>query len=100
MDCGWVIVAGGDPVDLLRRYPTRISTMHIKDFQRASTPISPLLPPPLAELGQGTIDYRPILLEAAKTGHMKHCFVEQEGSDIPIMDSLRLDAQYMRKLNV
>ena len=56
--------------------------------------------PPLAQLGEGTIDYRPIFREAAKTGHVKHCFVEQEGSDLPIMDALKIDAEYMRKLNV
>jgi sugar phosphate isomerase/epimerase len=100
MDCGWVVVGGGDPVELLRRYPTRISLLHIKDFKQISTPVSPTHPPTLAQLGQGVIDYRPILRAAAKTGYVKHCFVEQEGSDLPIMDALKIDAEYMRKLNV
>jgi sugar phosphate isomerase/epimerase len=99
MDCGWVVVGGGDPVDLLRRYPTRISMMHVKDFKRSSEPVSAAHPPPLAELGQGIIDYRPIFREAAKAGHMRHCFVEQEDADMPIMESLKIDAAYMRKLD-
>ena len=33
MDCGWVIVGGGDPVALLHKYPNRISMLHVKDFQ-------------------------------------------------------------------
>ena len=61
MDCGWVVVGGGDPVELLRRYPTRISLLHIKDFKRTSTPLSSMQSPPLAQLGEGTIDYRPDL---------------------------------------
>jgi hypothetical protein len=43
------------------------------------------------------MDYRPIL--RAATG-LKHYFIEQEEFDMPIMDALRLDADYMRKLNV
>ena len=32
MDCGWVVVGGGDPIALLRKYPSRISMLHVKDF--------------------------------------------------------------------
>jgi len=95
MDCGWVIVGGGNPVEYLKKYPTRISMLHVKDFKRATSsggrPVN-------AELGQGSIDYRPIFEAAAKTGHVKHCFVEQEGFDVPPMESLKIDAEYMRKL--
>jgi sugar phosphate isomerase/epimerase len=100
MDCGWVIVGGGDPIACLRRYPTRISMLHIKDFKKSSAPFSNTNRPVIAELGQGSIDYRPILQAAAKTGHIKHCFVEQEGFDMPPMQSLKVDADYMRKLGL
>jgi sugar phosphate isomerase/epimerase len=99
MDCGWVVVGGGDPVALLRRYPTRISMLHVKDFKRTGAPLSVEKAPPLAQLGQGIIDYGPIFEEAAKAGYVKHCFVEQEASDIPIMEALKIDAEYMRKLD-
>ena len=33
MDCGSVAVAGQDPAELLKRYPTRIEMLHIKDFK-------------------------------------------------------------------
>jgi sugar phosphate isomerase/epimerase len=56
--------------------------------------------PAVAELGQGTIDYAPILQEAAKAGHVNHCFVEQEAFNVPPMQSLKIDADYMRKLGV
>jgi sugar phosphate isomerase/epimerase len=97
MDCGWVIVAGGNPVDYLREYPTRISMLHVKDFKRID-PAAPAKDPVAAELGQGVIDYRPIFEAAGKTGNVKHCFVEQEQFDVPPMESLAIDAAYMRKL--
>jgi sugar phosphate isomerase/epimerase len=99
MDCGWVVVGGGNPIELLQRYPTRISMLHVKDFKVTGKPMSVTNPPPSAELGQGSIDYRPILQAAAKTGHIRHCFVEQEQFDMPPMQALKVDAEYMRKLN-
>ncbi len=99
LDCGWVTVGGGDPVAYLRKYPKRISMLHIKDFKHTDHPASVTDPPPAAELGQGTIDFRPIF-EAAKGGNIKHYFVEQEQFDMPPMQALKIDADYMRNLKV
>ena len=98
LDCGWVIVGGGDPVEYLRNCPTRITMLHVKDFKQADA--SSTNRPAPAELGQGTIDYRPIFQEAAKAGNVKHCFVEQEAFNVAPMRSLKIDADYMRKLGV
>ena len=35
MDCGWAIVGGGDPVEMLHKYRTRIFMLHVKDFKLA-----------------------------------------------------------------
>ncbi|MDQ1451539.1 MAG: hypothetical protein QOK38_1405, partial [Acidobacteriaceae bacterium] len=93
MDCGWVIVGGGDPVALLHKYPNRISMLHVKDFQPGVTP------PHAAQLGHGRIDYRPIF-QAAKKGEIRHYFVEQEEFDISWDEALRIDADYMKALKV
>ena len=94
LDCGWAIVAGQNPVDLLTRYPTRISMLHVKDFKITSA-TNPSNAPPSTELGRGTIDYRPIF-EAANKAHIEHAFVEQEEFDMPPMEALKVDADYMR----
>jgi sugar phosphate isomerase/epimerase len=99
MDCGWVIVGGANPVDYLKRYPSRISMLHVKDFKHTEKPASALEPPPAAELGRGTLDYRPVF-EAAKKANIKHYFVEQEEFNLPPMESLKIDADYMKKLTV
>ena len=98
LDCGWAVVAGQNPTDLLSRYPTRFSMLHVKDFKMtpASTPADH---PPSTEMGHGTIDYRPIF-EAAKKAAIKHAFVEQEEFDMPEMEALKIDADYMHKLTV
>jgi sugar phosphate isomerase/epimerase len=99
LDCGWVIVGGANPVDYLQRYPSRISMLHVKDFKHTEKPASVMEPPPAAELGKGTLDYRPVF-EAAKKATIKHYFVEQEAYDIPPLDALKIDADYMKRLTV
>jgi sugar phosphate isomerase/epimerase len=98
LDCGWAIVAGQNPANLLTHYPTRISMLHVKDFKITAT-TNPSNAPPSTELGRGTIDYRPIF-EAAEKAHIEHAFVEQEEFDMPAMDALKVDADYMHALKV
>ena len=96
LDCGWAVVAGQNPAALLTRYPSRIVMLHVKDFKLtpASTPESH---PPSTEMGHGTIDYHPIF-EAAKKASIEHAFVEQEEFDMPEMEALKIDADYVRAL--
>jgi sugar phosphate isomerase/epimerase len=100
MDCGWVTVAGANPIEYLRKYSKRISMLHVKDFKDITANSSISNVPTVVELGQGSIDYRPILAEAAKAGVVKHCFVEQEGYNVPPMEGLKIDVDYMHKLGV
>ena len=93
MDCGWVMVGGGDPVAYLKKYPTRISMLHVKDFKPK---VAGQERPEAAELGRGTVDYKPIFAAAKVAGGIKHCFVEQEGFDVPWDEALKIDAEYMK----
>jgi len=95
MDCGWVAVAGYSPAEYLTKYPTRISMLHVKDFdlKKGTEHLQS------TELGRGTIDYRPIF-EAAKKADLKHYFVEQEEFDMPPLEAIKIDADYMRNLKV
>ena len=97
MDCGWVTVGGGDPVRYLKRYPKRISMLHIKDFKKTSQPATVIDPPPAAELGRGTVNFRHIF-KAARHAHIRHYFVEQEAYDMPPFEALKIDADYVLSL--
>jgi sugar phosphate isomerase/epimerase len=98
LDCGWALVGGADPVAYLKRNAGRIPMIHVKDFHSLTlaTDGGRL---PAAEMGQGVIDNRPILEAALRTG-VEHCFVEQEGFDMPPFDSLKIDAEYMKKFSI
>jgi sugar phosphate isomerase/epimerase len=97
LDCGWVTDGGADPVAILKRFPTRISMLHVKDFKKTENAASVLDPPPASVLGESTADYHRIFAAALKT-NVKHYFVEQEEFDHPPMLALKIDEEYMRKL--
>ena len=97
MDCGWVMVGGRNPAEYLKKYPTRFSMLHVKDFKDVGPGHSDDKPPVSAELGQGSIDYKPIFAAANKSA-IQHIFIEQEQYDMPPMQALKVDADYMRAL--
>ena len=98
LDCGWAVVAGMKPVEILKAHPHRISMLHVKDFKAVSIPTQDTHDATVTELGRGSIDYSPVFAQAAKTQHIEHAFVEQEAFDMPWKDSLKVDADYLRAL--
>ena len=91
MDAGWVFASGHNPVDYLKKSPERFPLMHVKDIIRQ--PDGKEL---MTVLGKGSIDYGPIM--RAATG-LKYYFVEQEQFEMEPIEELRLNAEYMRKLD-
>lgn len=101
MDLGWVKVAGQDPIALMKKYPHRFSMFHVKDFRLPSNiSYATAEDAKVTELGRGSIDYRPIFAQAAKNQKITHAFVEQEAFDIPWKESLKVDADYVKKLSI
>jgi sugar phosphate isomerase/epimerase len=92
MDCGWVVAAGRDPVEYLRRSPDRFPLLHVKDMlQGANGEYHSTV------MGRGVVDY-PAILRAAKG--LKRYYIEQEDFDIDPIEAIRLEAEYMRKLKL
>jgi len=92
MDAGWVYASGHSPVDYLTKMPKRFPLMHVKDMVRQ--PDGTEL---MTVLGKGSVDYRPIM-PAAKG--LKYYFVEQEKFEMEPIEEMRLNAEYVRSLNV
>jgi sugar phosphate isomerase/epimerase len=104
LDCGWMTVAGYDPVAYLAKYPNRYRLLHIKDFRKGFTPTAKLTgngssAPVPTELGRGAIDYRKIL-EAAQKAQIEALFVEQEPpfNDMPALEAIKVDYDYLKGL--
>jgi sugar phosphate isomerase/epimerase len=95
IDCGWMIFAGHDPVTYFKKYPHRFPMIHVKDF------LPPASSGPMrgAELGRGTVDYKPIFAAASKAG-LQHYFVEQEGpfARMSPLEAAQVDYDYLRTI--
>ena len=98
LDCGWAIVAGMKPVEILKNNPHRVTMLHVKDFKAPTGASHTPEDFKVTELGRGSTNYPPIFAEASRSQHIEHAFVEQEAFDMPWKDSLKVDADYMRKL--
>jgi len=85
LDLAWITAAGKDPVAYFQKYPGRFQVWHLKD-------LSPELED--ATLGEGIIDFKPILAQA-KTAGMKYWFLEQDNcrSHTP-MESIAISRNY------
>ena len=92
LDCGWAGAAGQKPEKYLAKSPERFPLLHVKDMVKgANGQYHSTI------MGRGVVDYRPIF--HAATG-LKHYYIEQEEFDGNIIESLRLDAEYMKKLEL
>jgi sugar phosphate isomerase/epimerase len=79
-------------VDYLSKTPERFPMLHVKDMAKGENGAMHS-----TVMGRGVIDYKPIL--RAATG-LKHYFIEQEEFDLDAIEALKLDAEYMRKLDL
>jgi sugar phosphate isomerase/epimerase len=92
LDCGWAASTGRSPVDYLGKSPERFPLLHVKDMVKGANGQFHS-----TVMGRGTVDYRPILRAATA---LKHYFIEQEEFDLDPIEAIRLDAEYMRKLDL
>jgi sugar phosphate isomerase/epimerase len=82
LDVFWAAHAGADPVALLKTYPDRWKLLHVKDMAKNAVITPGKRNAPEAEnvaVGQGQIDWKPLLKEAGKIG-IEYYFLEDETS--------------------
>ena len=104
LDCGWMVVAGQDPVAYLTKFPNRYRLLHVKDFEKGFAQTTTLMMdapggPVPTELGRGGIDYTKILA-AARKGKVTNIFVEQEPpfNEMPALEAIKVDYDYLNPL--
>jgi len=83
LDVMWTVHPGQDPVKLLKKYPQRWISMHLKDLKKGvegnlsgGTDVRNDVP-----LGTGQTDY-PAVLKAAQEIGIKYYFIEDESPDV------------------
>jgi sugar phosphate isomerase/epimerase len=96
LDVFWAARAGQDPAGLIRRYPGRITSLHVKDMRKGANgaPYSGnALPTDFVALGTGQIDMKAVLREAGNAG-VRWYFVEDESG--AVWDQLPVSLRFLR----
>jgi sugar phosphate isomerase/epimerase len=102
IDCGWMMLAGYDPAQYLRKFPHRFPMLHVKDYEPLTERGDAATAPGLrlcTELGHGFIDY-PAIFAAAKIAGLKYYFAEQEPPfHRSPLEAAKVDYAYLHSLN-
>lgn len=99
MDCYWATEAGFDPVKLIHQHGKRLQSLHFKD-RKPNAPTSTVLNKDaqhFTEVGSGTINWRAIWDAASAIG-IHYFFVEQDTTEIPPLDSLKISFNNLKRL--
>lgn len=86
-DTAHLAAGGGDPAELIRRYPDRVRHVHLKDLR--SDPFA-FLP-----LGQGQLDFRDILRAVQESGYDSWLLVELDSYNGDPADAARISKRYL-----
>lgn len=97
LDMYWVVVAGVDPIEYLKKYPNRFRLCHVKDRIKG-TPTGK--GETSTTLGTGDIDYAKILKVAKEQG-MEYYILEQERYDNTTpLEAAKTGAEYLKNLKL
>ena len=105
LDLCWINVAGKDPLAYFDKYPGRFPLVHVKDFVRdptvsssfsGATGPSVMFKGRLADVGQGSIDWKRIFAHSGKAG-IKHYFVENDEPK-SAFDDIKISYTYLHDL--
>lgn len=95
IDVGWVLYAGIDPVDYLNEVKDYVKSIHFKDLKKdfASSCSGNIC----ICLGEGALNVKEILEWVPKNSDIT-VLVDQDASDIDIMEDLKISCQVLREV--
>lgn len=101
IDIYWLVQAGVDPAAFLHKYRDRISLLHIKD-RIAGVPTSyteDAAAEHFTELGKGAIAWPSLLIQARRQG-IRYVFLDQDKTEMPVLQSLQQSFTYLQTLKL
>jgi inosose dehydratase len=88
-DTAHLAAGGGDPAELIRRYPDRIRHVHLKDLRREPFSFQPL--------GQGELDFTDVLAAVREVGYDRWLVVELDAYDGDPAEAARISKTFLEK---
>jgi sugar phosphate isomerase/epimerase len=99
MDVFWFKIGGMEPIDFLKKYPGRFTSLHLKDRRYGTGNKLKLADysDTNVVLGNGDLGIAEIVAEAKKQG-IKHFFIEDESTRV--LQQIPLSIEYLRSLDI
>jgi sugar phosphate isomerase/epimerase len=88
LDVYWAAIAGFDPAAFIEKHAGRFPLLHFKQMSAERTNV---------ELDRGVLDFAAIKVAGEKQG-TREFIVEQENHTLPVVESVTVGAEFMRKL--
>ncbi len=88
MDLGNCLEAGDDPIAILKKFPGRAATIHLKEFGGPDT----------AVLGEGDVDWKQVFQICETTGGTEWYIVEHERGAGDPLDNVKRCLQNLKKM--
>jgi len=89
LDTGNSMQGGGDPVAILKKYPGRSLTIHLKEFSKTNNK---------ALIGQGDVKWKDVFEVCETTGGTQRYIIEEESGAYPPLDSAKMSLECYKKL--
>jgi sugar phosphate isomerase/epimerase len=99
-DLYWLVQAGQDPAEMMKKYRNRLVMIHLKD-RVAGSPVNyrPQDEQHIVELGKGSIDWKPLISQARAQG-VKLALLDQDDTKLPVFEAMKIDADYLNGLQL
>ncbi|HSV99438.1 MAG TPA: TIM barrel protein [Sedimentisphaerales bacterium] len=88
LDTGNAMTGGGDPVAILKKYPGRAVTIHLKEYSKTN---------PKALLGEGDVQWAEVFKLCKTIGGTKWYIIEEEKDAIPPMEGIEISLKNLKK---
>ncbi len=100
IDLYWIVQAGVDPAAFLREYRDRIRLLHVKDRTAApASYVEDASAEHFIEMGKGTIPWQSLLAQARRQG-IRYVFLDQDKTEMPVLESLKQSFSYLQTLKL
>lgn len=94
LDTFWAMYAGRDPVACMKEYSGRLAIIHVKDYLDRT-----VQPPVFCAIGTGKMENAPVVRQARDLA-LGWVVVEQDNSQIDVLESARLSLEGLRALGL
>jgi sugar phosphate isomerase/epimerase len=91
IDTGNAMSGGGDPVAVLKKYPGRAVTVHLKEFSKTN---------PKAMIGEGDVQWVEVFKLCRTIGGTKWYIVEEEKDTVPPMEGIDISLKNLKRFRM